>query len=468
MVESLKLVVFVMLNLFQHITHGHNTLNKFIGDTSIIKRTIPILIIMSFTANAASASVSKVEEVSSKGGYKAWVIEDDYLPIVSVKITFTKSGVAYDPEGKEGLAYMVSGLLDEGADGISSLDYRKKLEELATSISFNTDKDNFHISIKTLKENLEESLKLVNLPLTKPDFKPDVVERIRNQILVIIEKQKENPRYVASRKFDETIFVNHPYGKSKFGTPESIKSLKRDDFISFVNNNFTDENIVISVVGDVKKQQVADLLDKYLKIPSARKKIKTFPKVVINDKGERVDIPKNITQSVVLFGAKGVKRNDEDFYPAYIMNHILGGGGFESRLMDVVREKNGLAYTIYSFLDIYSEAGLFSGYVGTDSTKVNQSIDLIKSEIKKMQEKGVTEQELDDAKDYLINSFPLKMTKNENLAEFLSVMQTENLGIDFLEKRNDYVKGVTTQQIKQAAKRLLDVNKMTFVVVGGK
>ncbi|MDA0782060.1 MAG: pitrilysin family protein [Rickettsiales bacterium] len=427
-----------------------------------------IFIIISFATNFALAAIPKVEEVVSKGGYKAWVIEDDYLPIVSVKITFTKSGVAYDYEGKEGLAYMVSGLLDEGAGGISSLDYRKKLEELATSISFNADKDNFHVSIKTLKENLEESLKLVNLTLTKPDFKPDAVERIRNQILVIIEKQKENPRYVASRKFDETIFVNHPYGKSKFGTPESIKSLKRDDFISFVNNNFTDENIVISVVGDVKKKQVADLLDKYLKIPSASKEIKAFPKIVINDNGERVDIPKDITQSVVLFGAKGVKRNDEDFYPAYIMNHILGGGGFESRLMDVVREKNGLAYTIYSYLDIYSEAGLFSGYVGTDGTKVNQSIDLIKSEIKKMQEKGVTEQELNDAKDYLINSFPLKMTKNENLAEFLSVMQTENLGIDFLEKRNGYVKDVTTQQIKQVAKRLLDVNKMTFVVVGGK
>jgi zinc protease len=425
-------------------------------------------LILSFWTNLAFAAIPQVAEVESAGGYKAWIIEDSYLPIVSIKIAFTKSGNAYDPAGKNGLAYMLSGLLDEGAGGMSSFEYRKKLEELAISIAFDVDDDNFYVLVQTLKENLDQSMQLINLALTKPNLNPDIIERIRNQILVIIQQQQEDPEYIATRKLDEAMFGNHPYGGTKQGNLDSIKSIKRENLQGFIENNFTKENIVISIVGDVTKKQVAKLLDKHLTIPTKEHKTSPLPAVNISDTGQEINVEKSIPQSIILFAGKGVKRSDKDFYPFYLMNHILGGGGFESRLMDTVREKNGLAYSVSSYLDLYNQAGIFSGSAGTDGTKMKKTISLIKDELRKMQQKGVTDKELADAKDYLINSFPLKMTKNEKLAEFLSVMQTENLGIDFLQKRNDDVRGVTKEQIQDVASRLLDVDKMTFVVVGSK
>lgn len=425
-----------------------------------------LVIILSFWTHVAFAKIPEVVEVKSSGGYKAWMIEDSYLPIVSIKIAFTRSGSAYDTADKSGLAYMLSCLLDEGAGGMSSFEYRKKLEELATSISFDVDGDNFYIVLQTLKENLDQSMQLLNLALTKPNLNPEIIERIRNQILVIIQQQEEDPEYIASRKLDAAIFGSHPYGNTKYGSTQSVKSVKKEDLKAFIENNFTRENIVISIVGDVTKKNAAKLLDKHLTIQTKEHKITPLPTFNISDRGQEISVEKSIQQSIILFAGMGVKRSDEDFYPAYIMNHILGGGGFESRLMNTVREKNGLAYTVYSYLDLYNQTGIFSGYAGTDSTKAQKSIRLIKDELLKMQQKGVTDQELADAQEYLINSFPLKMTKNENLVEFLSVMQTENLGIDFLQKRNDDVRSVTKEEILDVASRLLDVDKMTFVVVG--
>lgn len=430
------------------------------------KILVLFIVVFSFFMSVAVASIPKVEEVESKGGYKLWMIEDNYLPIVSIKLVFKNSGTAYDTEGKKGLAHMVTGLLDEGAGGISSFDYRKKLESLATTISFDVDEDNFYVNVKTLKDNLEETLKLLNLTLTKPNLKPEIIERIRNQILVIIQKKQESPQYVASKKFKEAVLGSHPYSRTKYGVPKAVRSITREDIVAYVNDNFSKENIIISVVGDVKKSKIRKLLDNNLKLKDERKDVISLPPVKVKNEEQYIKISKSIPQSVVYFGSEGIKRSDEDFYPAYIMNHILGGGGFESRLMDTVREKNGLAYSVYSYLSTYNKAGLFVGYVGTDVKKVDKSIKLIKKELKKLYKDGVTEKELNDAKDYLVNSYPLKMTKNENLAAYLSVMQSENLGIDFLEKRNDYVRSVTAQQIKAAAKDLLDVGKMTFVVVG--
>jgi zinc protease len=433
----------------------------------MIKKIITFVILSFFVTISSNAAIPEVKEVKSEGGYKAWMIEDSYLPIVSIKIAFSKSGYAYDPSDKKGLAYMVSGLLDEGAGGISSLEYRKKLQELATTISFSADKDNFYISIKTLKENLEESIKLLNLTLTKPNLKPDVIERIRNQILVIINKKNEQPQYIASREFDEAIFGKQPYANSKYGSLNSVKAINRDDLFSFLDN-FSKENIIISVVGDTSSSKVKKLLDRHLKLPDKGADVNEVLKIEVNEKAKRIDIEKDIAQSIVVFGGKAIKRSDKDFYAVYLMNRILGGGGFESRLMDTVRVKHGLAYSIYTYLDAYKNTGLFVGKVGTDASKREKTIKLIKSEIKKMQKKGVTQEELDDAKNYLVNSFPLRMTKNENLATHLSVMQIYNLGIDFLEKRNQYVQSVTVEQINKVAKQILDVDNMTFVVVGNK
>ncbi len=417
---------------------------------------------------SARADFPAVHEVKTEKGYNPWFIEDHYLPIISIKIAFSGSGNAYDPKDKLGLANMTTALLGEGAGNMSDFAYKKRLEEIATDISFSTDEDNFYISLKTLKPNLEESLKLLNLVITQPNFKDDSVARIKKQLQISLKKSEEDPEYVAGKKFKETIFAGHPYSNPQDGTIEGIEKINRQDLLAFVKNNFTKENAVISIVGDLKEKEIVESLDKFITLPDKRTEHKEIPEFVFPTGGKLVSIEKSLPQTVVIFGMQGIKRSDKDFYPAYLMNHILGGGGFESRLMDSVREKNGLAYTVYSSLDTMKHAGLFSGYVATDSSKVKKSIELVKQEINKMGKNGATQKELDDARDYLIGSFPLKMTKNENLSAFLTVMQLENLGKDFIEKRNSYMKAVTLEQIKNISAKLLNTDKMIMVVVGNK
>ena len=229
-----------------------------------MKKTILILIILLFDLSHAFATSSKVNEIISDKGYKAWMIEDHYLPIISIKLAFTKSGSAYDSLDKQGLSFMISNILGEGAGELSSLEYRRRLEELATTIEFEVDDDSFYVSVTTLEKNLEESLKLLNLTLTAPKFEEKTTTRIREQILLLIQKNQESPEYVASRKFAGKIYQDHPYGRSKYGTENSIRAINTEDLKEFITGKLTAENIVISIVGDIKKENAGKLLDKYL------------------------------------------------------------------------------------------------------------------------------------------------------------------------------------------------------------
>lgn len=425
-----------------------------------------LIILFIFFAFPAFAKTDVPEVITTKNGFSAWLIEDHYLPIVSIKITFPNSGFAYDQKEKQGLAYMVASLVDEGSGGLSSLEYRKKLEELATSINFSVSEDSFYVTVQTLKENLPDALQLVNNALIAAHFEPESIERIRNQIIVMQAKQLEDPEYLAVRKFKEEIFGQHPYANLKNGNKESIKAIKREDLINFTKSNFIKENMQISIVGDVSKKDVISLLDGKMNIPSGKKQEKSLPEVVLNTKSRIIHVEKDIPQSVIIFGGKGVKRKDSDFYPAYIMNHLLGGGGSESRLMDEVREKNGLAYTVYSYLELLKDSGLFVGYAGTDASKATESIGLIKKQLNDLQKNGAKNNEIQNAKDYLVNSFPLRMTKNSAIADYLAVMQEENLGMDFLKQRNNYIKNVSPEQINAAAAKLLNDEQIIFIVVG--
>jgi len=224
--------------------------------------------------------------------------------------------------------------------------------------------------------------------------------------------------------------------------------------------------VAISIAGDVKAKNISSLIDAKIFLPPAGRLLEDISTVKFDYKPEVKYIERNIPQSVIIFGGKGVKRNDENFYAAYVMNYILGGGGFESRLMDEVREKRGLAYSTYSYLELLKKCGIFVGYAGTKASSTEEAMQVIKEQLALIAEKGVSREELDDAKNYLVNSFPLKMTKNENLAAFLSVMQTNDLGQDFLNKRNSYVNSVTADAIQNLAKSIVSPEKMIFIVVG--
>lgn len=430
----------------------------------LISLIISILIPTGF----AFSAMPEIKHIKIDDTINALAIEDHYLPIVSIKIAFRKSGFAFDEENKSGLAFLVASTLDEGAGDMTSLEFKEKLEELASDISFSLDEDNFYISVTSLTENLDETLKLLSIALKNPRFDDEQVNRIKGQLYIMLAKQEEDPGFVAERELKKNIYKNHPYSKNKYGTRSSIEALKKQDLINFVVNHFTKDNIVVSVVGDINPDNFPSILNKHLS--SLNKKgafIPDIPEVPFKLKSSEFYIPKKIPQSIAMFYMPALNRKDPDFYKLYVANHIFGGGGFESRLMKEVRENNGLAYTVYSGIEPLDKGGVIIGYVGSQNDKIRKSLELIKKEITRFKKDGVSKEELEDAKNYLVNSFPLKMTKNSNIAEYLNVIQLDNLGDDFFKKRNEYINQVTISDIQKIADKFFDLKKFSTVVVGG-
>ncbi|MCH2036968.1 MAG: insulinase family protein [Rickettsiales bacterium] len=429
-----------------------------------------ISLILCLLVTSIASAATDVKEVKGSKGLKAWLIEDPSLPIVAIKIAFVRSGSVYDPVGKEGMANMVVNMIDEGAGDLTRIDFKNTLEEKAISFYVTSDEDNIYLHLKTLTEHLDEALKLVNLAITKPRFSQEDIDRVRNQIILSIEKNKESPEFIANKRWNEVAYGEHHYGRDNMGTAESLNAISKDDLHQFVRSNFANDNIIISAVGDITKAQLTHHLDHSFK-GFAKSQAKSPLKigeleVVIPSTSQPEVVPFDIPQSVAIFGIKGVKRNDPNFYPAYIMNHILGNGGFESRLMNEVREKRGLAYAVYTYMATYEFGGVIKGYVATENHRIKKSIGIIKKEIEKLKQRSITQKELDNAKKYLIGSFPLRLDKNASLANFLMFMQIEELGIDFLKRRNQLIEQVTLEQVHEVSEQLLDVDRVITVVVG--
>ena len=412
-------------------------------------------------------SATEVEEVVSDYGFRAWMMEDHSLPIVSLHMAFKHTGTAYDPEGKEGLANMVVSLLGEGTEALDAVAFKKELESRAIKLSFDVDEDTIYITIKTLTEHMEKACELLQQVLLSARFGEEDIARIKQQTLTTLAARKESAEYVARKAFREMMFGEHPYAKPDLGTKESLQNINKQDLKLFVEKHFNRASLVIGVVGDIRPKRLPSLLDTYfVELPLSKPKASVLPHYTKMPKASEKIISMDVPQSTAIFGHGGIKRDHPDFYPAYIVNHILGGGGFESRLMQTVRENKGLAYSVYSYLNTMEYAGLFQGMVASQNAKINESLAIIKEEIQRMKTKGITDKELADAKSYLIGSFPLRLDKNDKLARFLIGMQLENLGIDFLEKRNSYVEAVTRADVNRVAGTLLDSENLSIVVVG--
>ena len=412
-----------------------------------------------------AAQAVEIERVRGDGGVEAWLVEDHTLPIIAVSLAF-RGGAVRDPLGKEGLAEMVSALLDEGAGGLDSQAFQGRLEDLAISLRFDAGLDRFGGFLKTLTENKEEAFELLRLALTAPRFDAEPVERMRDAILAQHARNAEDPDYIAARTWWGVAFPNHPYGRPVAGTPATIAAITIDDLRSFVAQRLARDNMVIGVVGDISSAELQALLDRtFGELParvSPQLVMETWPQAV----GELFVVPKEIPQSVVAFGQIGVKRDDADYYAAYVMNYVLGGGGFSSRLYEEVREKRGLAYSVYSYLNPMDHVGLILGGVATKNDQVKNSIELIRAEWARMASEGISTKELAAAQAFLTGSFPLRLDSTSRIARILVAIQLEYLGFDYLDRRDSYIESVTTADVARVAGRLLDADGLTFVVVG--
>lgn len=425
-----------------------------------MRRLLTFLFVL---VTAAPAYAVTVERVVSPGGVEAWLVQDHSNPIISLSLAMQGGSSV---EAKPGLAHMVSGLLDEGAGPYDSQTFQGKLEDLAIELSFESSKDNFHGTLKTLTDNRDTAFDMFRLALTGARFDKEPVERVRNQILTMLARELQSPEAVAARAWYRMTFPNHPYGVPLRGQPETVKSITVTDLKAYTKTWLTREGMVVSVVGDITPDQLKPLLDKTFGALPAKHPAIAVPEIQPKTAGQIEVIARDNPQSVAVFGLAGIKRDDPDWYAAYVMNYVLGGGGFSSWLTEEVREKRGLAYSVYSYLTPLNHAGLISGGVATQNARTGESVKLIKEQFARMAKDGLNDKELADAKTYLTGSFALQLDSTSSIATLLTAVQLDNLGIDYLDKRNSYIEAVTQDQVKAVAQRLLDPDKLTFVVVG--
>jgi zinc protease len=415
--------------------------------------------------SALPANAMKIQKVTSKKGIEAWLVEDHSRPILSLQFAFD-GGATQDPAGKPGVAAFVSGMLDEGAGNLDSEAFQNRLEDLAAKMSVSASYDHVTVSFQALTENREASFQLLQMALTSPHFAAGDAERIREQLIGNLKVEEKDPSKAAANEWFKLAFGSHPYGRPANGTLESIAAITPADLHDYVKKIFARDNLKVAAVGDIDAASLGEALDKLFGDLPQKSERKPVPEVAWQTAPRQRIVQMPNPQSVVQFGFQGLKRSDPDFIPAYILNYVVGGGGFSSKLMQEVREKRGLAYSVYTYLYPLDHAGIFAGGVATENKTVGQSLDLIKEELERAARDGLTQEELRTAKDYLIGSFALRFDTSGKIAAQLLAIQLDNLGLDYIDRRNGEIDAVTAADIKRVAKRLLEPKNLIVTVAG--
>ncbi len=418
---------------------------------------------VSLVLSAHALAASTVTRVTSPGGITAWLVTDETVPLIAVDFAF-RGGAAQDPADKPGVANLLSTLLDEGAGEFDSAAFQLKLDETAVRLGFSADHDSFTGSLATLSTRKDQAFDLLALALTKPRFDPEPIERMRAAIVAQLKSEETDPDHIASVLFSSKTFPDHPYGRPDDGTPETLAAITRDDVVTFHAEKLARDNLVIGVVGDIGPEDLKPLLDKAFGGLPAKAVLTPVPEAVPVT-GLTLSATVNEPQTVIRFATVGLKRDDKDFMAAFVMNHILGGGTFSSRLYNEIREKRGLAYTVWSALAAYDHTGLFLAGTSTRAEKAAESERIMREEIERMATGGPTEKELADAKRYLTGNYALRFDSSGKIAEQLVGLQQDGLPIDYFQTRNALVEAVTLEDVKRAAKRILDQTP-TVVTVG--
>src|SRR5680860_353890 len=435
--------------------------------TSLLLRlglSLAALTLLAFPA-AAQGSGMKIQEVTSPGGIKAWLVESHANPLIALRFAF-RGGASQDDPGKDGLAYFVTAMMDEGAGDLGSTAFQEREQELAMRMSFDASRDVMLGNVQTLTENKDAVFDLVRLVLSQPRFDDDALERVRAQILAGLKFDENDPETVASLAWDRLAFRDHPYGRPVKGTAAPIAAITPDDLHDYVRRVFARDKLVISVVGDIDADELGKALDKMFGDLPADSDLVTVAEADPPLGPTREIIVMDVPQSVAQFGLRGIGRQDKDFIAAYVLNYIIGGGGFSSRLMEEVREKRGLAYSVYSNLYPYQHGAVFVGNVATKNEALGQSLTVIEDELRRIADEGPTAEELASATSYLTGAYALRFESSTSIASQLLWLQIEDLGLDYIGKRNALVEAVTLEDIKRVAKNLLTADRLITTIVG--
>lgn len=415
---------------------------------------------LSFPAHATI----EIEEITSPGGIDAWLVEDHSIPFVALEFWFV-GGSALDAPDARGATYLMTGLLEEGAADMDAQGFAEAVEELATGFTFDSSGDAVTVSARMLTQNRDQAADLLRAALVEPRFDADAIERVRGQVLSIIEGNARDPGDIARSTFNALAYGDHPYASPQEGTADSVAALTRDDLLAAHRATLTRERVVVGAAGDITAEELGVLIDRILGDLPADAPARPGPVTPELSGGVTVvEFPS--PQSVALFGHAGIERDDPDFFAAFVLNQVLGGGGFRSRLMQEVRVERGLTYGIGSFLSLADLSPMLLGQFSSSNDLVAQAVDVVRAEWADLAANGITEEELEAAKRYMTGEYPLRFDGNGTIAGILAAMQSDDMPVDYITNRNAYVEAVTLDDVRRVAARLLQPDALHFVVVG--
>lgn len=415
------------------------------------------------TALPAAAEM-QIKEVTSPGGITAWLVEDHNLPFTALEIQF-RGGTSLDAPEKRGAVNLMTALIEEGAADMDSRAFAEARDALAADFSFDAGSDSVGVSVRFLTENRDAAITLLRTALVEPRFDQDAVDRVRDQVLSILRSNEKDPDTIAADAFDALAFGSHPYASSGDGTFETVTALTRDDILAAHKGALARDRVYVAAAGDITPEELGPLLDRLLgDLPATGSSLPQRADWLLKPGQTVIDFP--TPQATVIFGHAGIPREDPDFFAAFILNEVMGGGRFTARLMSEVREKRGLTYGVGTYLVGMDQADVLLGQFSASNDKVAEAITVLRTEWARIASEGITTEELASTKTYLTGSYPLRFDGNGPIANILVGMQMEGMPIDYAVTRNARIEAVTMEDVKRVAKRIFLPEALHFVVVG--
>ncbi len=406
------------------------------------------------------------EIISPRYGIRAYLLEDSSNPIISLGFLFTAAGRRAEEKGQAGLAGLTAAILPEAAGNLKSAEFKEKMESYAISIGYSSDKDDFSGHLLTVKEYAPIAFDMLKDTLIAPRVDRTDLKRLKKQMLALLDSQVENPSQQLSLTANRELFGTHPYGANPLGIKEDIERLSSKDIKKYAASHLGRSNLIVGIAGDMTAAEAAEMLDNVFGALPAEGAADDTAIVKPDLSGGFSYHNAELPQSMAYVAAEGTRRNATDFYPLYIANYILGGSGLNSRLNLAAREKEGLTYGIYTGISVPDKTALIIGGFSATPENFSRVVEIFSHEWKLMGEKGVSSRELEEAKNYLIASNNLRFADITNISNMLVYMQKENLGIDFLQKRNQYVAQVTLEQVNRASARYFRPENLKIISLG--
>ena len=429
-------------------------------------KSLPLILALAFST-AAQAGVD-IQRWTTGNGTEVLLVEQHDNPIVDMQVNFKGAGSVFNPEGKSEVAEFTAALLTDGTEKLDEEAFNAAADDIAAQIDSSSGQESSAAVLRSLSrpETLKKAAGLLNQSLTHPRFDPAVFDRRQKEAVTTLQQQETTPDFTAGRALTKLAYPDHPYGSGANVTAESIRKVNLDDIRAFHRSRYGKDNAIVAIVGDINRKQADQLVKNVLNgLPDHSKAAHSVPPVKPNP-AQRRDIPFAGEQAQILLGMPLIKRHDPDYYALVAGNYILGGGGFDSRLMKVLRDRYGYTYGVYSNLEPATEAGMFTIAYSTQKKNTKDSLVQAQAVIKQFIEEGPTEEELAQAKANIIGSFPLRFDSNAKLVKYLSIIGYHNLPNDYLEAYPKAIGKLTVAQVKDAWKRRVKPEDLHIVIVG--